>query len=83
VLGDPNSSGRLQLKRQYVERLPIPHANNNEQLAITSIVEKILAKNHFETGVGTSALERELDDLVFNLYGFSSDEQKSVEEGIS
>ncbi|MBI2298658.1 MAG: Eco57I restriction-modification methylase domain-containing protein [Armatimonadetes bacterium] len=37
VLGDPHAGGRLQLKRQYVDRLPIPVAGDNDRREVARL----------------------------------------------
>lgn len=43
------------------------------------IIESLPAKQR-DAGAGTTALERELDELVYVLYGLTADEIRLVEE---
>jgi type I restriction-modification system DNA methylase subunit len=67
VLGDAQSNGRLRLKKQYIDLLPIPQASEIEQKAISKLVQKCLDAK----GVGCEAWEREIDEIVAGLYGFA------------
>ena len=64
---------------QYVEILPIPKIPESEQQPFITLVDKILADK--KAGNDTSALEREIDVLVYELYGLSEDEIKIIEGG--
>jgi TaqI-like C-terminal specificity domain/Eco57I restriction-modification methylase len=66
VLGDAQSNGRLQLKKQYIDLLPIPQASEIERKAISKLVQKCLDAK----GVGCEAWEKEIDIRVAKLYGF-------------
>jgi len=70
VLGDPHASGRLQLKRQYVERIPIPHASSHDRAAIAALVQKCLDAK----GVNTQRWEQEINERVTWLYGLDVEE---------
>jgi type II restriction/modification system DNA methylase subunit YeeA len=62
---------------QYVEILPIPKIPETEQQPFIKLVDKILAEK--KAGNDTSALEREIDVLVYGLYGLSEEEILIVE----
>lgn len=65
VLGDADKGGRLRLKRQYVEQLPIPHSPTVDRDAISSLVRRCLDVG----GVGCEEWEKEIDERVAFLYG--------------
>ena len=66
LLGDAQSNGRLQIKKQYINSLPIPQASEIERKAISKLVQKCLDAK----GVGCEAWEKEIDIRVAKLYGF-------------
>jgi type I restriction-modification system DNA methylase subunit len=66
VLGDADSSGRLELRSIYMSKVPIPKASEIEQKAISKLVQKCLNTK----GVGCEAWEKEIDIRVAKLYGF-------------
>lgn len=60
----------------YIEQLPIPHATEEQQAEITSLVQQILdAPDSPEV----PRLETEIDQLVYALYGLTADEIALVE----
>ena len=65
ILGDAQKGGRIRLKRQYVEKIPIPKASDSEKEAISKLVRKCLDVK----GVDCEAWEKEIDDRVAALYG--------------
>jgi hypothetical protein len=72
--------GYLRYRTNFLEELPLPVAMVTIQDQVVGLVEKILAvkKHHPEASVST--LEREIDRLVYALYGLTADEIKLVEE---
>lgn len=70
--------GYVRFIYQYVTQLPIPNATPAEQAAISSRVEKILAAKAADSAADVSGLEREIDELVADLYELDEDERKLV-----
>jgi hypothetical protein len=78
VLGDADKRGRLRLKRQYVERIPIPNISSAQKSQIISLVDLLIFLNqHFSTLASKQATrdplmlaywERVLNGLVYELY---------------
>ena len=64
----------------YVSELPIPAVPTEKQKPVERLVERILSAKQRAAGADVSALERELDELVYALYGLTAEEIKLVEE---
>ena len=64
-----------------LEQLPIPAATSAQQRPIIALVDKILAAKKANPQADTSVWEREIDGLVYELYGLTEDEVKVVEGG--
>jgi len=73
VFGDAAGPGRLQLKRQYLERLPIPRASDADRAAVAALVQKCLDAKSADPAADVSELEAEIDARVEFLY-FHPDE---------
>ncbi|MDD5229254.1 MAG: hypothetical protein PHN45_12430 [Methylococcales bacterium] len=58
---------------------PIPKISESEQQPFIKLVDKILAEK--KAGNDTSALEHEIDLLVYGLYGLNEEEILIVEGG--
>jgi adenine-specific DNA-methyltransferase len=60
-----------------VKNFPIPHISSQQQSKLATKVDAILYAK--EEGTGTAKLEREIDDMVYRLYGLTYDEVKTIE----
>ena len=68
-----------QVKPQRIRCLPIPAASPEQQKPLERLVDRILVAKQHDAKADTSALERELDDLVYALYGLAPEEIQLVE----
>jgi hypothetical protein len=62
-----------------LKELPIPKPDKDQQMPIIQLVDRILAAKKRNPEADTSALEREIDQLVYKLYGLTEEEIKIVE----
>ena len=62
-----------------LRKLPIPKANEKEQLEMINIVDKIIAAKIKDLHADTSKLEKQIDKLVYKLYGLTDEEIEIVE----
>jgi len=62
-----------------VSEIPVPDASSDEQKDIIKLVTKILAAKAVDTTADTSAMEAEIDQLVYQLYGLTAKEIAIVE----
>ncbi|MDY6326373.1 MAG: N-6 DNA methylase [Bacteroidales bacterium] len=65
-----------------LKSIPLPCAAFNQQNAIAAIVKEILSLKKQNVNADTSALEREIDRLVYGLYGLTEEEMKVVEGNV-
>jgi len=78
VLGDADKGGRLRLKRQYIEKVPIPNRSESNARILTTLVDYLLWLNRcFDEssveksacdGAMTNFFERVVNALVYELY---------------
>ena len=71
--------GTLRWINNYVKLFPIPTVIASKQVPIASLVDKVLAAKKKDSNADTSALESEIDQLVYKLYGLTDDEIAIVE----
>jgi len=71
--------GFLEYKPMYVSPLAIPNLPPEKQKPVERLVERILSAKQRDAEADVSALERELDELVYALYGLTPEEIKLVE----
>ncbi len=62
-----------------VEDFPMPKVNEKQKQTIISLVDKILNMKRSNPSTNTSALEREIDILVYELYGLTEEEIVVIE----
>ena len=60
--------------------VPIPDFPPKDEQVLTKLVDRILAAKRKNPEADTSALEREIDQLVYALYGLTPEEIRIVEE---
>ena len=65
-----------QLLWEYFGKIPVPK-NLPSELSVK--VDAIIAAKKADAGVDTSALEAEIDNIVFDLYGLTAEERALVE----
>jgi type II restriction/modification system DNA methylase subunit YeeA len=66
-----------ELSKIFFDKLPIPKLSAKQQQPFIKLVDKILANK--KSGKDTSALEREIDKLVYQLYSLTEEEILIVE----
>jgi hypothetical protein len=71
--------GYLRFIYQHLSQIPIPKPNQSNREAIEERVEKILTAKKKNASADTTPLEREIDQLVYKLYGLTEEEIKIVE----
>jgi hypothetical protein len=69
----------LELYQKPLSEIPIKRIAPDEQKPYIKLVERILAAKQRDAEADTSALEREIDELVYALYGLTPEEIKIVE----
>ena len=77
------TSTNNHLNMYELEALPIPAATSAQQKPIVALVDRILSAKRRNPSADTSDLERQIDALVYKLYGLSKDEIAVVEGRIS
>jgi hypothetical protein len=63
-----------------LNRIPIPKPPTQSLERITKLVATIIGKKERDCDADTTALEREIDELVYALYGLTPEEIQLVEE---
>jgi hypothetical protein len=71
--------GWFEVQPDGLEAFPIPVVPSEKQKPVERLVEQILSAKQRDAGADVSALEREIDVLVYALYALTPDEIKIVE----
>jgi len=75
-----NSTLTVNISKTYLEQLPLMDLQEQVQKPFIGLVSKILAAKQRDAEANTTALEREIDQLVYELYGLTEEEIAIVEE---
>ncbi len=70
----------MHFDRYYVGKIVMPIADAAQQRDVVQYVDRIVAEKKRDPAVDTTEWEREIDRLVYELYGVTEDEIKLVEE---
>jgi adenine-specific DNA-methyltransferase len=76
------SGGYYQFQAPQLRVVPVRKPDDATEKAVERLVDRILAAKQRDAEVDTSALEREIDQLVYALYGLTPEEIEIVEESV-
>jgi type II restriction/modification system DNA methylase subunit YeeA len=71
--------GTNRWKKYKIEMLPIKEPTETEELLLEKIVNQILTAKKSDPKADTTALETEIDQLVYQLYGLTEEEIQIIE----
>jgi adenine-specific DNA-methyltransferase len=63
--------GYINIYPEHLRNLPIPLVDKAQQQPIINLVDKIIAAKKKKTAADTRELEKEIDELVYELYGLT------------
>ncbi|MEI3652025.1 MAG: TaqI-like C-terminal specificity domain-containing protein [Dolichospermum lemmermannii FEM_B0920] len=72
--------GTNRWRKYKIEMLPIKEPTETEELLLEKIVNQILTAKKSDPKADTTALETEIDQLVYQLYELTAEEIKIIEE---
>jgi adenine-specific DNA-methyltransferase len=75
------AGGYLSINKFTIENLPLIEVENKIQKIISELVDQILKAKKQNPEADTSQLEKEIDQLVYKLYGLTEEEIRIVEGG--
>lgn len=70
----------MDLYNFYIQQLPIPIVSKEVQQPFTEIIDKILEAKKADPKANTTALESQIDQMVYALYNLTPDEIKIIEK---
>ena len=79
LIGVERDGGYYEYKPMFIERFPIPKITAEDQRPFVRLVDRILAAKAADPDADTSAIESEIDALVYQLYGLTDSEIAAVE----
>ena len=70
--------GDYHIYPEHIRNIPIPVATPAQQQQIIALVDKILAAKKQNSSADTTALESEIDEFVYDLYGLTEEEKDII-----
>ena len=74
-----SGTGTFRWKKAYVETIPVPEIPTLAQRPLVELVDSILASKKSDEATDTRTQEAEIDRMVYDLYGLTSEEIQAVE----
>jgi hypothetical protein len=71
--------GFYDFEPRYSSQWPIPSATPSQQAELSDLVERVIVAKRAGNGAVVQSLEREIDAIVFRLYGITPEEIAIVE----
>ena len=78
MLSNRVRGGYLRAFSDYMRQIPIPRASPEVQEQLETLVNRALAAKAKDPSADTGPIEREIDLLVYELYGLTADERNLV-----
>jgi hypothetical protein len=69
----------INFTKEMVNSMPIPKISNEQQKLLITLADQILSAKKQKPEAATSQLEKEIDQLVYKLYGLTPEEIEIVE----
>ena len=70
------------MKHTFFEKFHIPRLDSNEQKLFIQLSEEVIRLKKENHNADTGKLEREIDLMVYELYGLTPEEVQIVEESL-
>ncbi|MDE0300495.1 MAG: Eco57I restriction-modification methylase domain-containing protein [Candidatus Poribacteria bacterium] len=71
--------GFVRFIAQYVSQIPVPNIDPSQKTLVENLVNEILAAKHNDPDADITALENEIDRVVYSLYNLTREEIEIVE----
>ena len=82
LLDTIRGENNIDINPDYLKNIPIPYASKEKHNNVVGLVNQILSAKQSDPAADTSALEAEIDRMVYELYGLTEDEIKIVEGAV-
>ena len=78
-ISSTKQNGYFEYKPVYISQIPIPVVSDESKAKISLLADQILTQKSLDPAADTTALEAEIDQLVYALYGLTAAEIALVE----
>ena len=82
-LDDPFNGGRMRFKRYVMEHVPIAPADAKTKKRLSDLANEIQKAREANPAADTSASEREIDEIVYKLYGLDKKDIALIDKAVS
>jgi len=79
TIAETSGMGVSRWINNYVKEFPVIEVADDKQKEVIRLVDRILAAKRADPAADTSALEREIDQMVYQLYDLTEEEIRIVE----
>ena len=79
-LGVSRSGGYIEYKPMFIEKLPVPQVDKEEQEIFKELVQTILTNK--KMGASSSEAENKIDELVFKLYDLNDEQAMLIKQDL-
>ncbi len=81
-LGDPFNGGRMEFRGVFMERAPVAPAKQETREYLSRLAMKIQTAKEADPSTDTPSLERQIDEIVYDLYGLDEKEIALIEKSV-
>ncbi len=71
--------GTRELRKVFFEKIPVKQITEKQEIPFKKLVEKIIEAKKKDPAADTGKWEKEIDEMVYKLYGLTEEEIKIVE----
>ncbi len=75
-------NGGINFTKDMINALPMADISNESKMALVRIVDQIISEKQNDLSADTSALEVQIDQMVYKLYNLTEEEVRIVEESV-
>jgi hypothetical protein len=78
--GDPWNAGRVQFRGDRMGKVPIPHASHEDKSHLSQLAEEAAKYAESSDTKKLSVVEKEIDSIVYELFGLTPEEIEIIEK---
>jgi adenine-specific DNA-methyltransferase len=83
LMAAKNRGGAIRWKHQYIEHLPIPHANEPDKIRLAELAEACSAATAGQDIPSLATLETEINQIVYRLFALTPEEIALIESSLA
>ena len=68
------------MQKTFLDKIPVYYPSGSEEEPFIQLIDKIIGRKSHDPMANTLDLEKEIDEMIFKLYGLTEEEIKIVAE---